>query len=64
MPRPSAAGAWMLFLLLKCWHFFLRKLKAKLAFVPTAPKALDCVVEFRNCRQSWPNEINGLDTNS
>jgi hypothetical protein len=33
----------MLFLPLKCWHFFLRKLKAKLAFAPTAPKALACV---------------------
>jgi hypothetical protein len=43
VPRLSAAGAWMLCLALKCWHFFLSKLKAKLAFAPTAPKALDCV---------------------
>jgi hypothetical protein len=32
----------MLCLPLKCWHFFLRKLKAKLAFAPTAPRAFDC----------------------
>jgi hypothetical protein len=32
----------MLCLPLKCSHFFLRKLKAKLAFAPTAPRAFDC----------------------